>query len=218
MAQVASFNHTHMISLLQQNLQATTFHMMTSGQLNQAAAAFSFDGNYSNLISTSSSSSSTSSQDSTGVTNSPNGCHRKRPAVEADFRIKYKTEMCRNWSENGFCEFEDHCAFAHGPNEIRPKTYLTKFYKTKRCKSFHEYGYCVYGERCQFLHRQKSFDGQKGAAFTLPRTEEKKPRRASFSDAILRPQNYFNSLPTATNGACKRLKIFQAITSESMSS
>ena len=38
----------------------------------------------------------------------------------SDFKIKYKTELCKNWL-NGFCLFENKCAFAHGRNELRNK-------------------------------------------------------------------------------------------------
>lgn len=27
---------------------------------------------------------------------------------------KYKTEMCKNFSETGFCPYRDKCQFAHG--------------------------------------------------------------------------------------------------------
>ena len=28
--------------------------------------------------------------------------------------IKYKTEMCKNYSEMGYCPYRDKCQFAHG--------------------------------------------------------------------------------------------------------
>jgi hypothetical protein len=31
-----------------------------------------------------------------------------------NFRLNHKTEMCRNWIELGFCEFDQECTFAHG--------------------------------------------------------------------------------------------------------
>ena len=39
-----------------------------------------------------------------------------------DLKEKYKTELCRNWA-NGFCPFDDKCAFAHGRQELREKVY-----------------------------------------------------------------------------------------------
>jgi len=76
---------------------------------------------------------------------------QKRTPREVDFRMKFKTEICRNW-ENGSCEYGDKCAFAHGTRELRNKTLLASNYKTKKCKHFFEFGYCVYGNRCQFSH------------------------------------------------------------------
>ena len=80
---------------------------------------------------------------------------QKRPAREIDFRLKYKTEICRNW-ESGLCEFGDKCAFAHGAEELRQKTHLSSNYKTKKCKQFYELGYCMYGNRCQFRHKEET--------------------------------------------------------------
>lgn len=76
----------------------------------------------------------------------------KRQAKDQDFRVKYKTELCRNW-ELGLCEFGETCAFAHGVHELRDKVSIGLKYKTKNCKQFHELGYCIYGNRCQFKHR-----------------------------------------------------------------
>lgn len=76
----------------------------------------------------------------------------KRSPRDLDYRVKYKTEICRNW-ELGSCGFADQCAFAHGPDDLRHKINMGLKYKTKNCKQFHELGYCIYGNRCQFKHR-----------------------------------------------------------------
>jgi len=71
---------------------------------------------------------------------------------ETDFRVKYKTEVCKYWAETGHCTFGDNCAFAHGKAEIRQKLHISSNYKTKKCVQFHENGLCPYGIRCQFIH------------------------------------------------------------------
>lgn len=76
----------------------------------------------------------------------------RRPARQIDFKLKYKTEICKGW-EKGFCEYGEKCAFAHGPEELRAKTALFS-YKTKKCKQFFETGCCMYGKKCQFLHHE----------------------------------------------------------------
>ena len=68
-----------------------------------------------------------------------------------NFKIKFKTELCRNW-ELGQCPFGQKCTFAHGPNELRQKTHVAVNYKTKKCRQFFQKGFCSYGQRCQFLH------------------------------------------------------------------
>ncbi|OMJ86637.1 hypothetical protein SteCoe_11786 [Stentor coeruleus] len=72
---------------------------------------------------------------------------------QIDYKIKFKTELCRNWSI-GMCEFGEKCTFAHGNHELRGV--LNSNYRTKKCKQFHEKGYCQYGNRCLFKHRDDS--------------------------------------------------------------
>ena len=70
-----------------------------------------------------------------------------------NFKLNYKTDLCRNWMNDGNCEFENDCAYAHGPHELDnrpPAKNLNKNYKTKICKQWHEEtpGECTYGEKC----------------------------------------------------------------------
>ena len=76
------------------------------------------------------------------------------------FKVKYKTEICKNWETTGHCEFSSSCSFAHGPHELKQKTDVHKNYKTKHCKKFTKDGFCPYGVRCQFLHDEKKEDLQ----------------------------------------------------------
>ncbi len=64
--------------------------------------------------------------------------------------VKYKTELCRNFSAYGFCSYSSRCQFAHGLQELRCRTRHPK-YKTEFCRNFLS-GFCKYGSRCQFLH------------------------------------------------------------------
>lgn len=76
-----------------------------------------------------------------------------------NFRINYKTELCKNFMQKGFCEFNDECAYAHGLHELNMKqNFLHKNYKTKMCKKWHVEtpGKCCYGDKCQFIHDEKS--------------------------------------------------------------
>ncbi|SJX61733.1 uncharacterized protein SRS1_12717 [Sporisorium reilianum f. sp. reilianum] len=69
-----------------------------------------------------------------------NIAHGKKasPNEPAPFNRKselYKTEMCRNWEEKGYCFYKDRCQFAHGPSELRPVVRDPRW-KTKPCKRF----------------------------------------------------------------------------------
>ena len=73
-----------------------------------------------------------------------------------DFKIKYKTELCKYYECNGYCKYGDKCAYAHGIENLRSKVTNTTAYRTKKCTQFFEQGYCPYGNRCQFAHQLKS--------------------------------------------------------------
>jgi len=73
-----------------------------------------------------------------------------------DFKIKYKTELCKYYECYGYCKYGDKCAYAHGVENLRSKVTNTTAYRTKKCTQFFEQGYCPYGSRCQFAHQLKS--------------------------------------------------------------
>ena len=67
---------------------------------------------------------------------------------------KYKTELCKSYMENNFCQYGNKCRFAHGEEELVIKTKNVN-YKRKLCKSFYKEGYCSYGIRCNYQHEQR---------------------------------------------------------------
>ncbi|XP_055450801.1 mRNA decay activator protein ZFP36 [Psammomys obesus] len=64
---------------------------------------------------------------------------------------RYKTELCRTFSESGRCRYGSKCQFAHGPAELRQANRHPK-YKTELCHKFYLQGRCPYGARCHFIH------------------------------------------------------------------
>jgi len=64
---------------------------------------------------------------------------------------RYKTELCRQFIENGECKYGDKCQFAHGMPDLKDVNRHPK-YKTDYCKTFHSKGFCPYGPRCHFIH------------------------------------------------------------------
>lgn len=67
---------------------------------------------------------------------------------------RYRTEMCHNFQENGFCKYGNKCQFAHFQHEIRTVSRHPK-YKTEICRTYHMTGLCRYGTRCHFIHEQQ---------------------------------------------------------------
>ncbi|KAM8904262.1 mRNA decay activator protein ZFP36L1 isoform 2-T2 [Spinachia spinachia] len=67
---------------------------------------------------------------------------------------RYKTELCRSFSESGLCKYGGKCQFAHGLDELRDQNRHPK-YKTEPCRTFHTIGFCPYGIRCHFVHNNE---------------------------------------------------------------
>ena len=72
--------------------------------------------------------------------------------VQSDPDEKYKTELCKNWVQYGFCSYGDKCRFAHGQTDLVSKQMFNPKYKSKKCEGFHATCYCPYGGRCNFIH------------------------------------------------------------------
>jgi butyrate response factor 1 len=127
------------------------------------------------------------------------------------FKVKYKTEMCKNWESTGHCEFEASCSFAHGSLELKQKKDVPKNYKTKLCKRYHKTMYCPYGVRCQFLHGevQNSSNDRPLLSETLKETTiaTKKPRKQVQESDLYSELRKVNLLRQTS-----RLQIFQQIT------
>jgi len=70
---------------------------------------------------------------------------------------RYKTELCRPFSEHGTCKYGEKCQFAHGQGDLRSVTRHPK-YKTELCRTYHSVGFCPYGPRCHFVHNLDEAD------------------------------------------------------------
>mmetsp|Transcript_3254 Transcript_3254/g.2718 ORF Transcript_3254/g.2718 Transcript_3254/m.2718 type:complete len:307 (+) Transcript_3254:3-923(+) len=76
-------------------------------------------------------------------------------------KIKYKTEMCKNWVETGKCSYSVRCMFAHGYHQLsssQAKEPAKISYKKTLCEKFHKESYCSYGSRCVYIHDERSLD------------------------------------------------------------
>jgi len=78
---------------------------------------------------------------------------------------RYKTELCRPFSEHGTCKYGEKCQFAHGQGELRSVTRHPK-YKTDLCRTYHSVGFCPYGPRCHFVHNLDEAQAQQQQAPT----------------------------------------------------
>lgn len=79
------------------------------------------------------------------------GSERHSAQQDAYSSQLYKTELCKSYTDTGFCRYGLKCRFAHGAHELRPIVRHKK-YKTERCKNYMETGVCPYGPRCRFIH------------------------------------------------------------------
>ncbi|XP_039367003.1 mRNA decay activator protein ZFP36 [Mauremys reevesii] len=81
----------------------------------------------------------------------PPGFPPLQPPPSPALSARYKTELCRTYSETGRCRYGTKCQFAHGAGELRSLSRHPK-YKTELCHKFYLHGECPYGSRCHFVH------------------------------------------------------------------
>ena len=115
-----------------------------------------------------------------------NEVNSKRKAQAIDFKLKYKTELCKKF-ESGFCEFGEACAFAHGQGQLRKVT--------KECFQFAQNGFCTYGDRCQFVHTEEPQTSanstvNSGASSRRNSIDDVKPRLPIFIELEKRTFNH----------------------------
>ena len=85
-----------------------------------------------------------------------NSALQQKKKVTID-ETKYKTEVCKNWSETGQCPYGKRCKFAHGKQDLNEKKPTDRsYYKSKKCNSFNNQNICMYGVRCLFSHDQRT--------------------------------------------------------------
>lgn len=59
---------------------------------------------------------------------------RKQTVSQSNFKLK--NELCRNFTNYGYCPYNDKCQFAHGAAELRQNQNHNSKYKTKKCQAF----------------------------------------------------------------------------------
>eukprot|EP00768_Dysnectes_brevis_P003759 gnl/Dysnectes_brevis/2672_a3234_835.p1 GENE.gnl/Dysnectes_brevis/2672_a3234_835~~gnl/Dysnectes_brevis/2672_a3234_835.p1 ORF type:complete len:304 (+),score=89.42 gnl/Dysnectes_brevis/2672_a3234_835:151-1062(+) len=64
---------------------------------------------------------------------------------------RFKTELCNQWLEQGYCQYGDRCRYAHGREQLRTTSQKQPRSKTP-CMQFVRTGYCPFGRRCRFSH------------------------------------------------------------------
>ncbi|XP_062872950.1 mRNA decay activator protein ZFP36L1 [Trichomycterus rosablanca] len=96
---------------------------------------------------------------------------------------RYKTELCRTFSERGVCKYGSKCQFAHGVDELRGINRHPK-YKTEPCRTFHSIGFCPYGIRCHFVHNNDDDSRLQSQQPSLPNPTKQRPQlKHSYSFA-----------------------------------
>ena len=58
---------------------------------------------------------------------------KKQGSDENKYHTQYKTELCKNWIEVGYCRYSKQCKFAHGYGDLK-STVKTSHTKDKNCK------------------------------------------------------------------------------------
>ena len=87
--------------------------------------------------------------------------------AEQQYPHKYKTELCKNWEEHGYCTYGTKCRFAHGVQELNGKEWLNGKYKSRPCQAFFNTMFCPYGTRCLFKHDERHVTDISSSYYTL---------------------------------------------------
>ena len=87
--------------------------------------------------------------------------------IQGALNPRYKTTLCKKFSNGQGCPYGDKCQFAHGAQELRmnnvqgiPQNMLNSNkpqnsllnYKIVKCKNWDKDGTCKYGAHCTFAH------------------------------------------------------------------
>ena len=94
---------------------------------------------------------------STDGSDSPRHQHPRHPR-----RNKEKLELCKKFTEFGYCPYEGKCKFAHGYHELRKDNTTNCKYKTKECVTYFQDSLCHYGSRCNFIHSRETVENEWG--------------------------------------------------------
>ncbi|KAM9801629.1 mRNA decay activator protein ZFP36L1, partial [Neosynchiropus ocellatus] len=119
---------------------------------------------------------------------------------------RYKTELCRSFTENGLCKYGGKCQFAHGMDELRDLSRHPK-YKTEPCRTFHTIGFCPYGIRCHFVHNnEEERKNAPGVSMSSPPGAAPPPLPSSRCGRppLLRQSFSFAGFPSAPQQALQR--------------
>lgn len=99
---------------------------------------------------------------------------------------RYKTELCRSFTESGMCKYGGKCQFAHGPEELRDLNRHPK-YKTEPCRTFHTIGFCPYGIRCHFVHNNEEEKKHSVSHSSSSSSSSSIPKQPPSSSRLHRP-------------------------------
>ncbi|KAL7849566.1 hypothetical protein SRHO_G00211890 [Serrasalmus rhombeus] len=108
---------------------------------------------------------------------------------------RYKTELCRTFTERGVCKYGSKCQFAHGAEELRGINRHPK-YKTELCRTFHSIGFCPYGIRCHFVHNNED-DHAHAHAHARPQPQPQASVAATQRPPLLKHSFSFPGFPSA---------------------
>mmetsp|Transcript_15068 Transcript_15068/g.22243 ORF Transcript_15068/g.22243 Transcript_15068/m.22243 type:complete len:658 (-) Transcript_15068:54-2027(-) len=91
--------------------------------------------------------------------------------------LKYKTELCRDFTKSGVCAFGDKCHYAHGENQLRRNRLLDlelaglidhRTHRVRPCFDWCATGDCPFGNRCRDIHDFKVQGSQDTTKRWLP--------------------------------------------------
>lgn len=130
-------------------------------------------------------------------------CKRKNNNGKKEYKLKQKTEMCKNWEMHGHCRWGSKCSYAHGEHELLKKTHLPKNFMTRSCDTFHKDGFCSFGKRCQFMHSERDvYASQSYTAVLRENARLASLKTATIDEFESNSQIYINVFERKSRLAC----------------
>ena len=77
--------------------------------------------------------------------------------------LRQKTQICRHFTNKGFCKFGDDCQLIHGEGEAKSSRL-----ESRMCRLYTNKGFCKFGNDCQLVHAELEMKNSRSEEIKQP--------------------------------------------------